>query len=154
MTLFADRAHQHLFHGGALTVERSVERLQRRLNEVENSILVEAARWGYRSPASWQAAAENAISGILPGQGRLLISRLRSRGLYPLVDAPLLSPNGGLLDPGHPISLQSSAQAIYYTLDGTDPRQRDGSVAPSALKWSGEETVSYTHLTLPTIYSV
>ena len=141
MTLFADRAHQHLFHGGALTVERSVERLQRRLNEVENSILVEAARWGYRSPASWQAAAENAISGILPGQGRLLISRLRSRGLYPLVDAPLLSPNGGPLDPGHPISLQSSAQAIYYTLDGTDPRQRDGSVAPSALKWSGEETI-------------
>ncbi|MDA7633488.1 lamin tail domain-containing protein, partial [bacterium] len=137
MALFADRAHQHLFNDGVLTTSRSVERLQRRLDEVENSILVESARWGYRSPSSWQSAAQNALSDILPSQGRNLISRLRSRGLYPSVDAPILSQHGGVFDPSHPITLQSSAQEIYYTLDGTDPRQTDGSVASSALSWSG-----------------
>ena len=137
MSLFADRAHQHLFNDGALTAERSIERLQRRLDEVENSILVESARWGYRSPNSWQSAAQNAISSILPNQGRNLISRLKSRGLYPSVDAPILSQHGGVLDPRQTITLQSSAQEIYYTLDGTDPRQSNGSVAPNALSWSG-----------------
>ncbi len=140
MTLFADRAHQHLFNGGALTAERSIERLQRRLDEVENSILVESARWGYRTPNSWQSAAQNAISEILPNQGRNLISRLRSRGLYPSVDAPVLSQHGGFLAPNQAISLQSSAPEIYYTLDGTDPRQSDGGVAEGALSWSGGGT--------------
>ncbi len=140
MTLFADRAHQHLFNGGALTAERSIERLQRRLDEVENSILVESARWGYRSPGSWQSAARNAITDILPNQSRNLISRLRNRGLYPRVDAPVLSQHGGVLDSDSPISLQSSAQEIYYTLDGSDPRQADGSVSPSAIRWSGMGT--------------
>jgi len=140
MTLFTDRAYQHLFNDGALTAERSIERLQRRLDEVENSILVESARWGFRSPNSWQSAAQNAISDILPSQGRNLISRLKSRGLYPSVDAPVLSQHGGVLDPKHPITLQSSAQEIYYTLDGTDPRQTDGSVAPNALSWNGTGT--------------
>ena len=140
MALFNDRAHQHLFNGGALTAERSIERLRRRLNEVENSILVESARWGYRSPNSWQSAAQNAISDILPSQGPNLISRLKSRGLYPSVDAPVLSQHGGVLNPRQPITLQSSSQEIYYTLDGTDPRQSDGRVAPNALRWSGTGT--------------
>ena len=137
MNLFADRAYQHLFNDGALTAERSIDRLQRRLDEVENSILVESARWGYRSPSSWQSAAQDAMTNILPNQGRNLISRLKSRGLYPSVEAPVLSQHGGLIDPSQPVSLQSSAQEIYYTLDGTDPRQSDGTVAPSALSWSG-----------------
>lgn len=140
MSLFADRAHQQLFDNGALTPERSIERLRRRLDEVENSILVESARWGYRSPASWQSAAQDALANILPTQSRSLISRLRSRGLYPSVDAPVLNFHGGVLDPGEPITLQSSAQEIYYTLDGTDPRQSDGSVGPNALSWGGSGT--------------
>ncbi len=137
MNLFADRAYQHLFNEGALTAERSIARLQTRLDEVEHSILVESARWGYRSPNSWQSASQDAIANILPAQGPNLISRLRSRGLYPSIDAPVLSQHGGVLDPNQPITLQSSAQELYYTLDGTDPRQSDGSVAPRALSWRG-----------------
>ena len=81
MTLLADRAHMHLFNDGAMTPERNIQRLEERMQEIENSLVLESARWGFRSPDSWKNAANDAINSLFPGQTDRLISQLQGRGL-------------------------------------------------------------------------
>jgi hypothetical protein len=133
MTLLADRAHMHLFNGGAMTPERNVKRLEERMQEIEDSLVVESARWGYRSVDSWENAAENAINSLFPGQTNTLISRLRGRGLYPSISPPVLSQHGGTIDPETPIEVEAGAGEVFYTLDGSDPRLPGGAVSPTAI---------------------
>lgn len=133
MTLLADRAHMHLFHGGAMTPERNIQRLEERMQEIENSLLVESARWGFRSPDSWRNAANDAINSLFPGQTDRLISQLQGRGLYPSIPAPVMSQHGGKIHPQTPLEIEASAGEAFYTLDGSDPRLPGGAVAPSAI---------------------
>ena len=49
MILLADRTYKHLFHNGALTPARNLERLDLRMNEIADSLIAECARWEYRS---------------------------------------------------------------------------------------------------------
>ena len=60
MTLYRDRIENLFGEGGVLGAEQSIERLQNRLTEIENSFHAEAARWGYRSHDSWEGAANTA----------------------------------------------------------------------------------------------
>ncbi len=139
MTLLADRTHRHLFNNGAMTPDRNVVRLEERMREIRDSLVVESARWGFRTPESWESAARNVINNLFPTQTDDLISRLRSRGLYPSLDAPVLSHHGGMLDKGENLAITATSGEIYYTLDGKDPRLQGGGIAPSAFSAGGEE---------------
>lgn len=37
------------------------------------------------------------------------------------------------MEPGQTVAIETSTGAVYYTLDGSDPRLPDGSIAPTAL---------------------
>jgi hypothetical protein len=56
---------------------------------------------------------------------------------------PVMSQNGGEIDPGFQLTLMSSssAGALYYTTDGTDPRASGGSLSPSAIAYTGPITL-------------
>jgi hypothetical protein len=56
--------------------------------------------------------------------------------------APTLSRAGGQITNGTPLSITAPLGAIYYTLDGTDPRAPGGAISSSALLYSG--TISLT----------
>ena len=140
MTLLADRAQMHLFNDGALTPNRNIRRLERRMDEIKNSLVTESARWGYRSSSSWENAARNAINNLFPSQTQQLISRLRSRGLLPTLDAPVLSQHGGVIQGEKIVKIQASGESIYYTIDGTDPRLAGGKIHPEALTLDGGES--------------
>lgn len=99
MMLLADRIQKMFFNDGVLTPERSIARLQGRMQEVQKSFIVESARWGYRTPASWQSAADDAMENLLPGIAQTMISRLRARGYLPTLAAPVLSQHGGKVTP-------------------------------------------------------
>lgn len=137
MMLLADRAQMHLFNDGALTPDRNVQRLERRMQEISNSLVAESARWGFRNPTTWENAAQNAINNLFPTQTQNLLSRLRSRGLFPKLDAPVLGQHGGVVNEGKTVEIQSGGGAIYYTLDGTDPRLNGGDIHPEALILDG-----------------
>ncbi len=137
MILLADRAQMHLFNGGALSPERNVQRLERRMQEIQNSLVAESARWGYRSPSSWENAAQDAIENLFPTQTQTLASRLRSRGLFPALDAPVLGQHGGVIENGTLVDIQTSGGTIYYTLDGTDPRLPGGAILSDAMILGG-----------------
>ena len=138
--LLADQIHKHFFNGGAMTGPALVERLQRRVDEVRLSYIAEVARWGThngqtnRNPVQWQAYQESLLNGTLKNLAETQLAKYRSSGMYPDVIAPVLSQHGGSIPAGAGITMSTGATAIYYTLDGSDPRQPGGAIDPAATR--------------------
>ena len=161
--LFADRVQKYCFGNGALTPASNIKRWLRISREIEGGIIAESARWGdYRRDVHrWQAAGpfdlytyENhwlaADSFILrdyfPGRTAVFINQLREKGLFPYVNAPVITLNGavpedGTAHKGDIVSIINGGEAIYYTTDGKDPVVWDAfsqaSLSPSAKLYSG-----------------
>ncbi len=138
--LLADQIHKHFFNGGAMTGPALVERLQRRVDEARLSYIAEVARWGThngqtnRNPAQWQAYQDSLLNGTLKNLAETQLAKYRSAGMYPDVIAPVLSQHGGSIPAGAGITMSTGATAIYYTLDGSDPRQPGGAIDPAATR--------------------
>ena len=136
MTLLADRIFMHLFHDGALTPDRNLDRLCERMAEIEDSLVAECARWGYRTPANWEATADNIKDNLFPQRTGDLFNQLRNRGLYPDFDPPTYAQRGGLVPDGYQPTLSTTTTGIIYvTTDGSDPRLPGGAVSPNAVAW-------------------
>lgn len=120
--LVADRIHKHFFNDGALSPAKAVSRLQRRVDQVEQSFLSESARWGYRSPQSWRSYQDNLLNNQLPNLAPTMINRFRSAGMYPGLDAPVFNQHGGPVTDGFQLAMAGAGGTIYYTTDGSDPR--------------------------------
>lgn len=121
--LLADEIHRHYFNDGAFTPAKNIARLQTRVDEIEVSFLAESARWGERTPDTWQAYQDNLISNYFPGLTNTMIGRFTSGGFYPSVDAPSFSQHGGSVPSGFNLAITAPEGSIYYTLDGSDPRE-------------------------------
>ncbi|MBK1829432.1 lamin tail domain-containing protein [Verrucomicrobiaceae bacterium R5-34] len=142
--LLADRIYKHYFNDGALTAAKSIERLQERVDETQLSILTESARWGYRTPSSWQSYQDNLINSQLPGQTASMITKFKNAGMYPSIDAPVYNQHGGTAPgEGPTIAVSSSSLKVYYMfgpLDtdpdpyrhSLDPRLPGGGINPAA----------------------
>ncbi|MEN6578068.1 MAG: lamin tail domain-containing protein [Phycisphaerales bacterium] len=140
---FGDRVHKHLFNGGALTTDRNISRWLRRSDEVEMAVVAESARWGdyrrdvhpyssgpyylYTRDAYWTVEKNRLLTQYFPRRTDIALSQFRSRGLYPSIDAPTFQidgtyQHGGYANSGVELSMEGGAGAIWYTLDGSDPR--------------------------------
>ena len=148
---FADRAHKHLFNGGALTPEAVAERWGSRADEIRSAVVAETARWGDthhrtvqpRRPIErdreWQRELDFLNETYFPQRTQVMIDQLRSSGYYPSVEAPQWNQFGGAVSEGFPLQMShSNAKGdVIYTLDGSDPRQYGGEVGASALTYDG-----------------
>ena len=151
---FADRAHRHLFHNGALTPTAVEARWLQRANEVELPIIAESARWGdyrrdvhsYQSPpyqlytrdGQYRTEQERLLNQYFPGRTAVLLDQLRAAGLYPQVAAPEFNQSAGHVQPGSSLTLRATEGQIYFTTDGADPRRvGTGGLAAGATAYSG-----------------
>lgn len=131
----ADAAQKHLFNGGAMTPTVAQAIFDARAAQISTAIIPDIVRWGRsgNNPtlAQWQSQLNSIRSGFFPGRPATLISHLKMRGFFPSVNAPIFSSRGGTIEPGSVLTLSAGAQtgAIYYTLDGSDPRAIGGAVA-------------------------
>ncbi|MDD2597783.1 MAG: lamin tail domain-containing protein [Kiritimatiellae bacterium] len=87
---------------------------------------------------SWLVERDNVISNYLPAihdpaNSYALVNLLRSKGLYPEINPPEFSQNGGEISAGTGVTMAADAGAIYYTLDGSDPRLLGGAIHGQAL---------------------
>ena len=121
--LVADRIHKHYFNDGAFTPAKNIARLQSRIDESQISFYSEAARWNFRTPSSWQSYQDNLVNNDLPNRTATMIGRFRTAGMYPALDAPTFSQHGGSVNPGFALGITAPAGTIYYTVDGSDPRE-------------------------------
>ena len=122
--LFADRAHKHLFNGGTLTPQVSIERWMNRANEIDLAVIAESARWGdYRRDVHvrdtaylftkndhWLVEQSRLVNNYFPVRADTLIQQLKDANLYPLLDAPMFNINetyqhGGYVNAGDIFSI-------------------------------------------------
>ncbi len=131
---YADRAHKHLSHGGALTPEAATARWETRAQEIYGAIVCESARWGdaqrarpYTRDVEWMAERMRLLTTYFPQRTQILLGQLKTAHLYPKVEAPAFQVNGvdrhgGQISSGDALSMYAASGTIYYTLDGSDPR--------------------------------
>lgn len=135
---WGDRVQKHMFGSGVLTAANVQMRLLTRAALVDKVIMAESARWGdskVTSPLTrlnWQSARDYVINDYVPNRGGPVLQQLRADGLYPSFDAPELSQHGGEAASGQEIIITGHGGTLYYTLNGSDPRQLGGAVHPSS----------------------
>ncbi|MDC0497363.1 lamin tail domain-containing protein [bacterium] len=134
--LVADRIYKNFFNDGAMTPAACDARLAKRMDEIRDSFLAEAARWGYVSPSTWETKGAAIRADMFPFRTGELIAHWRSFGYLPSIDPPSFNLYGGAVAVGFVPTLKSSDGTIYYSLNGTDPRMPGGALNPSALTWS------------------
>ncbi len=139
---FADRVQKHLFNGGALSPEVTVPRYLEMAAQVEPALIAESARWGdmdgsaTRTVEQWRTQRDYVTGSFLPLRGANVLQHFRNRGLFPSVNAPVFARFGGAFS--NALSLTVSASApVYYTLDGSDPRQFGTGAAVGVLYTNG-----------------
>jgi hypothetical protein len=135
MALLSERIGMHLSPDGALGPQRATERLANRMAEIQDSLIAECARWNYRTPNNWQAAAETIYTDLFPDRASQLLGYLRDRGLYTKIDSPTFNQQGGIIESGFQLTMSAPVGIIYYTQDDGDPRAPDGSIAPTAQRY-------------------
>lgn len=127
---YADRAHRHLHNGGVLDVEPASALWLTRADEIESAVICESARWGdqrravpYTRDVEWMAERERLLNEFFPARPRHVVAQLRSHGLYPSIDPPDFSQHGRQVPSAFPLEMIATDGTIYYTFDGTDPRE-------------------------------
>jgi len=141
-TLFGDRVQQHFFHGGAFYVNpdrptwdpdqpennRPAARFAALADHVEPGITGESARWGdqkrntpYTPDEHWRPRRDNRLTSYFPNRSEIVLDQFRAAGLYPRIDAPAFSQQGGRVDPGFLLFMNASEGSIFYSTDGSDP---------------------------------
>ncbi len=124
---------------GILTPTQNAARWERRVAEIDRSIVAESARWGdsRRSvPAKrsdWLKEMSWMRSTYWPGIHSVAIARFRSVGLYTntLSPAVVITPPGGIISLTVPVSLSGGPKIVYST-NGVDPIAAGSTLAPGA----------------------
>ncbi len=131
---FADRTQRWFFNDGPMAPTNAVALLRERARQIDLAIIAESARWGDSKSATpktrnndWLPLVNYIADVWLPPRTAIVLDQLRADQLYPQVAAPVLringtSQHGGRIAPGAVLTLTGPG-VIYYTLDGTDPRQ-------------------------------
>jgi len=130
---FADHVQKHFFNNGPMTVEGAQQLFASRAAQIDLAIIAESARWGDAKTSSpltknhWLNAIGWVLDTYMPNRTSIVINQFKNKGWYPNVDAPEFEVNGssqhgGYVSPTDLISITSLAGAVYYTLDGSDPR--------------------------------
>ena len=148
---FMDRANEQVSANGVLSPEKNLERLNERADEIYNAMIAESARWGdgrrgssypFTRDDNWAPEVEKIRDDFFPYRTNILIEQLKEGGLYSELDAPLVSQNGVTIDeltvyvdgPSKVlIENPNSSSTIYYSTDGSDPRETGGGISSGAI---------------------
>lgn len=147
----ADRFYKHCLRaGGALTFPMNEARFRARMAEIDEAIVAEVARWGavpstHANRTTWLNDCEHYGIEFLRQRPTYHLAHYRARGWYPSVDAPTaidaanetVADGTEFTENARLYFQQASTGTIYYTADGSDPRQEGGRVNASAQKYSG-----------------
>ena len=131
---FADRVHKYFFNGGKFTVAEQQKFYLARAAQVSIAMVAESARWGdskreppFTRDVHWVNERNRVTNSWMPGRHNIILNQFKADGLYPPVAAPSFSINavakhGGPISSADTLSLTAAQGAIYFSIDGTDPR--------------------------------
>ena len=159
--LFGDLAYKAFYNGGPFYVDpdnpgwdpahpernRPAELYKWLADWVERSMVGESARWGDAKSSSpynleqWQAQRDWILNSYLPLRSDIVVGQLRNAGLYPSIDPPVFNQHGGIFTNGFEL-IMTAADPVYYTLDGSDPREYGTGLALGTL-YAGPIPLAY-----------
>jgi hypothetical protein len=140
-----------------LTPSWVANELDKWIDTLELPLIAESARWGDAQQANpvgmtrWQTEINYQKNTYLPNRTATVLNQFQSQDLYPSVTAPSFSQHGGNVSTGLQLTMTAPAGTIYYTLDGSDPRDStiaSPNISASALKYNPNISpviVSSTH---------
>lgn len=146
---FADRARKHFDIGGSLSPGKCINRFRSRRQQIDMAIIAESARWGDAKSSNprdriddWLPEVNDIEDNYFPARSDIVISQLRSAGLFPTLAATVVKESGMILADERTISYPVTVTLenpngrgyIYYTTDGSDPRQTGGAVSAKAVR--------------------
>lgn len=130
--IFSDLVRREFFNGGELSPSRAMAHYRKRLAIIDRAVRAESARWGdnkrpgqpYTRGNEWMAERDRILRSYLRRRTSIVFSQLQNRGWYPSIPAPNFSRHGGNVAQDFDLNITSpGGGTIYYTLDGSDPRQ-------------------------------
>jgi hypothetical protein len=154
---FANRAWKQLTKNGIFTPEQNTERFNKRADQIDMAIIAESARWGgartsnAKTKADWLDELEVVRNDYFPYRTDIVIEQLEELDLFPTVMAPVIEDAGEeilgsevFIDATKLITFifPESSGEMYYTLDGSDPREIGGEVNEDAIKVSSGQNLS------------
>lgn len=134
--LLADRVHAHFYNNGVFTTAQVLSQIDQLADETALPVIAETARWDSNyTPDSWQGYVDWIRDTFVPGRTETVLTQLNS--YLPNTDAPAFNQHGGVVPNGFDLEMSAPAGIIYYTLDGSDPREIGGSIGGSAIQYTG-----------------
>lgn len=139
---FADRVQRVLLGAGPLSAAPATDRYAALAKILETPLVAESARWGnyrrdihqykvgpyefYQVDRHWQPEIKRLLGEYFAQRPAALLKIFRERGLYPRMEPPVATRNGG------EIRLKAAEGEVLYTLNGADPRLMGGEPSPEA----------------------
>ncbi len=161
---FADRAYRHLTGDGVYTPDACRDRFDIRVDEIEEAIIAESARWGdvgtqpgYNKASDWLPRIEIIRNQFFDDRTYILIDQLMDEDLFTDIVPPRIKSGNNELDVYRyqlttPITISfdnpGSEGTIYYTLDGSDPRIIGGDISGRAAEISDGGTMDISASTV------
>ncbi|MFH0759685.1 MAG: CotH kinase family protein [Bacteroidota bacterium] len=147
---FANRAWEQLTGTGIFSPDQCIERMNKRVEQIDMAIIAESARWGDTQSSTprtkdnaWLPQVEELRNDYFPFRANIVMEQLEELDLFPALPAPVVKGSGKeILDPvenftsSMEITLNNQAAVgdLYYTLDGSDPRKIGGGISALAVK--------------------
>jgi len=126
---------------GVLSTAKALERWNQREAQVTDAILAQSARWGDSKRAipydinDWLTEVTNVENSFFPGRSETVFAQLVALGLASDVELTLSIPTETEVEVGTVVTITSNFDGtIYYTLDGSDPREPGGEPSANAIE--------------------
>lgn len=155
--MMADHMQCECFDDGLLTPSVVDSLYMHRIDQVRTALIAESSIWGNYSFSFgsnhigvnyWDVFDDfddetNRIrNSHIPVRTNNMINYWKSQGIYPYTESVNFSNNGGIVNQGHVLTLSNPGNgSIYYTLDGTDPRDVNGYIRNTAIQYTGPITL-------------
>jgi len=104
---WADRFHKLFFNGGPFEDDRNLERYEEMRAEMSGVL---------------SGMSTSIRTNWVPNRRGIIIEDMRQAGLYRSDTAPVFSLPAGPVSANNPLSMSTPGGVIYYTTDGSDPR--------------------------------
>lgn len=148
---FIDRVAEVFAEDGVLSNKQGLARWLTRKAQVQPAILAHSARWGdakKRDPLTindWQSEVDLVENTFFADRAEVVFNQLLNIGLASDILLPSLSiESGTTVEEGTFLDITPVEGAIYYTLDGSDPRAIGGTPSKSARQLANEERIEIT----------
>ena len=121
------RVQLHFFDDGALTPARAAARYTELADQIEDAMVAKSARWGdaqRQNPLTrndaWIPERDRLLQTWFPKRTAVVLEQLNAAGNLGYIKSPLLKVSG------NSVEILATKEVVYFTIDGSDPRQEDG----------------------------